>query len=101
VLVSPYVTHRDPNLFPDPSRFDPDRWIGDKKATLHKFAYFPFGGGPRVCIGEQFAWIETLIVVSTLLPRWRFEPSFEGPLTYRATLSLRPKNDCLVTVRRR
>jgi cytochrome P450 len=58
VLVSQSVTHRDPRFWPDPDRFDPQRFTADAKATRPKFAYFPFGGGSRVCIGESFAWME-------------------------------------------
>jgi cytochrome P450 len=62
VLVSPYLTQRDPEYFPNPDRFDPDRWTPAFKAALPPFAYFPFGGGTRRCIGEGFAWMELVVV---------------------------------------
>ena len=57
-LVSPYVMHRHPRYYPDPERFDPLRFTPEAKQDRPKFAYFPFGGGTRVCIGERFAWME-------------------------------------------
>ncbi|MFG2812089.1 cytochrome P450 [Streptomyces sp. NPDC048410] len=71
LFYSPYAVHRDPDLFPDPLRFDPDRWL-DKPATqLPKGAYTPFGAGPRHCVGEQFAWAMMHVVLGTTIRRWR------------------------------
>jgi cytochrome P450 len=58
IIMSPYVLQRDARYYADPERFDPDRWTPAFRAGLPKFAYFPFGGGPRQCIGESFAWME-------------------------------------------
>ncbi|HUQ83213.1 MAG TPA: cytochrome P450, partial [Gemmatimonadaceae bacterium] len=66
VLACQYVMHRDPRWFPDPERFDPQRFAPERQAERPKFAYFPFGGGPRVCIGEQFAWMEGIILLATI-----------------------------------
>lgn len=71
ILMSPYVMHHDPRYYPDPFRYDPERWTPEARAARPKFAYFPFGGGPRVCIGEQFAWMEAVLVIATLAERWR------------------------------
>lgn len=71
-LLSPYVMHRTPAYFPDPERFDPERFTAEAKQNRPKFAYFPFGAGPRVCIGERFAWMEGVLVLATLAQRWRF-----------------------------
>ena len=73
VLVSQYLLHHDARFFPDPERFDPDRWLPERQTTRPKFAYFPFGGGTRVCIGEPFAWMEGILVLATLAQRWRLE----------------------------
>jgi len=75
-LFSPWVVQRDARFFSDPERFDPDRWTPEFKASLPPFAYFPFGGGPRRCIGESFAWMELVLVVATIAQRWslRLEP---------------------------
>jgi cytochrome P450 len=63
--------HRDPELFPDPLRFDPDRWLERPAAGLPKGAYTPFGAGPRHCIGEQFAWAMMHVVLGMIVRRWR------------------------------
>jgi cytochrome P450 len=73
VIVSPLVTHRDARWFPDPERFDPERWTPEAVAKRPKFSYFPFGGGTRLCIGDQFAWTEAILVLATLARRWRAE----------------------------
>ena len=73
VFMSPYVMHRDVRFYPDAERFNPDRWTADFEAALPKFAYFPFGGGARQCIGEQFAWMEGVLVLATIAQRWRLE----------------------------
>lgn len=71
VVVSPWVVHRDPRWFPDPLKFQPERWLAESQ-TRPKFAYFPFGGGTRVCIGERFALAEGVLLLATLGQRWRF-----------------------------
>ena len=73
VLMSPYVVHRDARLFDEPDRFIPDRWSAEFRASLPPFAYFPFGGGARRCIGDGFAWMELMLVAATVLQKWRFE----------------------------
>jgi hypothetical protein len=73
LVMSPFVTQRDARFFTNPERFDPERWTPDFRATLPKFAYFPFGGGPRQCIGESFAWMELILLVATIAQRWRLE----------------------------
>src|ERR1044071_364390 len=69
VILSPYVMHRDPRFWPDPERFDPERFTPEAKASRPQFAYFPFGGGPRRCIGEGFAWVGGGRVGATARPR--------------------------------
>ena len=70
-LVSPYVTHRDVRWFPDPEKFDPERWTAEARESRPKFSYFPFGGGSRVCIGERFAWMEGVLVLATVAQKWK------------------------------
>jgi cytochrome P450 len=68
VVISPYVVHRSPSLWPEPERFDPDRFSPERVAGRHRFAYFPFGAGPRLCVGAQFAMLEVPLVAAML---WR------------------------------
>lgn len=76
-ILSPYVTQRDARWFPDPERFDPDRWTQEARDARPKFSYYPFGGGARVCIGERFAWMEGVLILATLAQKWklRLDPS--------------------------
>ncbi len=71
VHVSPFVTHRDARYFPEPERFDPERWTSEAAAARPKFSYFPFGGGSLQCIGEGFAWMQGVLTIATLARRWR------------------------------
>ncbi len=87
VFVSPYVTHRHPGFWPHPERFDPDRFIGDHDRP--RYAYFPFGGGPRSCIGGQLAWAEMTMLLRMLLARYRIEP-VGAPPRIVPLLTLRP-----------
>src|SRR4029079_4893858 len=71
VLMSQWLMHRDERFFPDPLRFDPDRWLAEAGAGRPTFAYFPFGGGNRVCVGESFAWTEGILVLASIARRWQ------------------------------
>lgn len=71
IVMSEYVTQRDARFFPDPLRFDPMRWTPEQRASRHPYAYFPFGGGVRRCLGEFFAWKEAVAILATLAARWR------------------------------
>ena len=73
VLVSPYVTHRHPGHWPDPEHFDPDRFTPEREAARHRYAWFPFGGGPRSCIGQHFAMLESVLGLATLLRAFEVE----------------------------
>jgi cytochrome P450 len=99
VLVSQWVTHRDPRFWPDPERFDPLRFTPEAKASRPKMAYFPFGAGPRVCIGESFAWMEGVLLLATIAQRWRFERG--NDVEPQALVTLRPKQRMSMRVTRR
>lgn len=101
IFLSPYLTHRDPRWYPDPERFDPDRWTPEAKAARPKFAYFPFGAGPRVCIGEQFAWTEAILVLATLAQRWRARMASSEAVVPHPLIVLRPKTGIPMRVTRR
>jgi cytochrome P450 len=91
VLMSQSHTHRDPQFWREPDAFRPERWTNGETAGLPKFAYFPFGGGTRICIGEAFAWTELVLVLATIARRWRFEPVPGQPgVTSQPSVTLRP-----------
>ncbi|MFL6285958.1 MAG: cytochrome P450 [Pyrinomonadaceae bacterium] len=71
VVVCQYAMHRDPRFFPDPETFDPERWTADARAARPQFSFFPFGGGPRRCLGEPFAMTEGVLLLATLARLWR------------------------------
>jgi cytochrome P450 len=91
VVLSPFVTHRDPRWYPEPLRFDPDRFTAEASAERPRYAYFPFGGGPRVCIGEGFARAEARLVLATLAQRVRFRLATERPVELHPRVTLRPR----------
>jgi cytochrome P450 len=92
LVVSQYVMHRDPRYFPEPLRFDPERWTPEFKAKLPKYAYFPFGGGPRGCIGEGFAWMEMTLIVATVAQQWKLRLIPEHPVVPQPLVTLQPKH---------
>jgi len=97
-----YIVQRDPRWYPDPLRFDPDRFLPEIEATRPQFAYFPFGGGPRVCVGQNFAMLEMILVLGTMLQSFEFSlaPGQGEPRpTFRA--SLRPDGGIRLSIRRR
>jgi cytochrome P450 len=97
VSVSVYVTHRNPMLWPDPDRFDPERFAPERAAGRHRFAYFPFGGGPRICIGQGFAMAEALVVIANIAQRFRFSMAPGHTVQPIGLLTLRPKDGVWVT----
>lgn len=101
VLLSPYLSHRNPEYFPEPDRFDPDRWEPELQEERHKFAYYPFGGGPRTCIGEPFAWMEGILLIAVLAQRWQMRLVPGHPIDYDAQITLRPKYGMSMILSRR
>lgn len=101
VLLSQWVTHRDPRWWPDPLAFDPLRFSPENRAGRPRWAYFPFGGGSRQCIGEAFAWTEAILVIATLAQRWRMEYVGTGLPRLQPLITLRPRGPVNVKLRRR
>jgi cytochrome P450 len=102
VLVSQYVMHRDPRFWPDPERFDPERFTPEAKSARPQFSYFPFGGGPRRCVGEAFAWMEATLILATLASRWRMRLAPGRAVETRPRITLRPgRGGVPVTLERR
>jgi cytochrome P450 len=90
VLMAQIVTHRNPRFWTLPEAFRPERWSNGETATLPRFAYFPFGGGNRVCIGEGFAWTEAVLVLATLARRVRLVALDLSPVPLDPLVTLRP-----------
>jgi cytochrome P450 len=101
VILSQYVTHHDPRFFRDPERFDPDRWTPEMRASLPKFAYFPFGGGARSCVGEPFAWMEGTLLIAAISRRWEMRHSRGQKVEMSPNITLRPKRGMTMELRRR
>jgi cytochrome P450 len=98
VLLSQYVTQRDERFFPEPARFDPERWTPEAKEARPQFSYFPFGGGPRRCIGEGFAWMEGILLIAALAQHWRMRLVPNHRVETNAVITLRPKYGMRMTV---
>ncbi|WP_181705779.1 cytochrome P450 [Chthonobacter rhizosphaerae] len=92
VVIAPYVLHRHRLLWDDPGRFLPERFLGSAREAVDRFAFLPFGAGPRVCIGAQFAMVEAVLVLSTLVGALRFTYAGDGPPTPVQRITLRPRD---------
>ena len=93
IFIMQWLTHRDARFFPDPERFDPERWRDDpvRKGKIPRFAYFPFAGGPRVCIGAGFAMMEATLLLATIAQRYRFTLPADAKVAPLFSVTLRPK----------
>ena len=100
-IVSPYVTQRDPRWFPDPERFDPDRWSPEARESRPKFSYFPFGGGARVCIGERFAWMEGVLMIAAIAQKWKLKLAPDQKVEPLPLITLRTKYGMRMITERR
>jgi cytochrome P450 len=100
VNLSPWVTHRHPEFWDDPERFDPDRFAPERGAARHRFAYLPFSGGPRLCIGNEFALMEATLLVAMMMQRYRIELADpDRPVMPDAKLTVRPRGGVRVRLR--
>jgi pentalenene oxygenase len=90
VLFSPYALHRDPTIYRDPEVFDPDRWLPERAAEIPRPAFIPFSAGTRQCVGEGFAWTETVLILAALTRHWRFVPVPDVPVRMVASGTLTP-----------
>lgn len=101
VLMSQWVMHRDPRYYDEPDRFNPDRWLDDALKETPKFAYFPFGGGPRTCIGASFATMEGVLVLATIAQKFQVKLAQNQPVEPVPTMTLRPMNGIKVVLTQR
>lgn len=101
VILSQWVTHRDHRYYTDADAFLPERWLDDERGQRPRFAYFPFGGGPRSCIGAQFALTEGILLLAILARRWRMRPADTRPVLPEPRVTLRPKGGLWMVGERR
>jgi len=99
VLMSQYVMHHHSRFFESPEEFRPERWTNETKANLPRFVYFPFGGGPRSCIGEPFAWMEGVLLIASIARKWRFVHEEGHKVEMLPRITLRPKYGMRMTVK--
>jgi cytochrome P450 len=91
VMLSLYLTPRAPEVWPEPERFDPDRFTAERSEGRPRFAYFPFAGGPRQCIGREFALTEATLAVATIIRRYRLELVPGRRVVPQPLITLRPR----------
>ena len=101
VLMSQWVNHRDPKYFPDPEQFYPERWADGLAKRIPKFAYYPFGGGQRMCVGNAFALMEATIILAAVGQRYRFTLDPDAVIGLKPQITLLPTNAIPVTLHRR
>lgn len=101
VYLSPYALQRNPRLWPEPERFDPDRFLPEAARARPRYAYFPFGSGPHVCIGESLALAQILAVLERVVARFRFTVAPGWQVEPEAGLTLRPKGGLRMRIERR
>jgi cytochrome P450 len=101
VWLAQWVVHRDARWFADPHAFRPERWENDFAKSLPRHAYFPFGGGPRICIGNAFAMMEAVLILVTIARRYRFAQETDAPLEVVPSVTLRPKSGIKLVCSRR
>jgi cytochrome P450 len=101
IFMSQWVIHRDPRFFDDPLAYRPDRWADGLARRLHRYAYFPFGGGPRICIGNNFALMESVLLLATIARRYRVALAPDAVVTPLPTMTLRPAHGVEAILHRR
>jgi len=100
-FFSQYILQRSEEFYPEPLRFDPERFTPEQKAVRPRFTYFPFGGGSRQCIGEAFAWMEGVLTLATLAQRWNFHMIPGQTVDVQPKITLRPKFPMMMVAQER
>jgi cytochrome P450 len=92
VIMSQWVMHHDARYYDQPDSFDPDRWLDERYKSAPRFSYFPFGGGPRICIGASFAQTEAALVLATIAQRYQIRVASTSPVRPTPSITLRPRH---------
>jgi len=101
VVMSPFVIHHDPRYYPHPEKFDPDRWTPEMEAILPRYAFFPFGGGQRLCIGEPMAWMEGILILAGIGQNWKLRHLPNHPVALDPKITLRPKDGMMMRLEKK
>jgi cytochrome P450 len=101
VLIMPWLLHRKPQLWENPERFDPERFTPERSAERPRFAYIPFGAGPRICIGAAFAMTEAILILATIAQRYRLQLKPGFPVEPQGLITLRPRYGLQMRLERR
>jgi cytochrome P450 len=101
IMIVPWLLHRNPRLWQDPERFDPERFAPDRAASRLRFAYIPFGAGPRICIGAAFAMAEAMLILTTVAQRYRLRLKPGFPVEPQGLITLRPRHGMRMIPERR
>ncbi|MCI0481321.1 MAG: cytochrome P450 [Candidatus Dadabacteria bacterium] len=101
IYMCQFVIHRDGRFYPDPLKYDPERWGSEEDSRLPKFTYFPFGGGPRRCIGEPFAWMEGVLLIAAIASRWKMSLAPGHRVVPDPLITIRPKYGMRMVVEKR
>ncbi|UCE63275.1 MAG: cytochrome P450, partial [Nitrospirota bacterium] len=101
ILMSQWVVHRDPRFFTNPEAFEPERWTESFIKSLPAYAYFPFGGGRRLCIGKAFAMTEAILLLATIAQRFQLSLLSNHPIAPLTSVTLRPMHGVRMIVRKR
>ncbi len=101
ILIVPWLLHRNPRLWEGPERFDPERFAPERVASRHRFAYIPFGAGPRICIGAAFAMAEATLILATVAQRYRLRLKPGFPVEPQGLITLRPRHGMRMILERR
>ena len=101
IIIAPWLLHRKPAIWDDPQRFDPERFSPERSAARHRFAYIPFGAGPRICIGMAFAMAEAVLILATIAQRYRLRLKKGHPVEPQGLITLRPRYGMRMHLERR
>jgi cytochrome P450 len=101
IIISPWLLHRNPNIWSEPLRFEPERFAPERAAERHRFAYIPFGAGPRICIGAAFAMAEGMLILATIAQRYRLRLKPGFPVEPQGRITLRPRHGMRMILERR